>query len=114
MAARRWMHRHLRQAVLGDGEADVDHAFASGGLADGLGLAVGPAPSPMSAPLDTGFIDLLRSEAVTNIVEAAEGSTSSELAGPLDARVLGRSTPTPPGRTGRRWRTAPPGAEATA
>ena len=69
-------------------EADADHAFASGALADGLDIAVGPAPRALSAPLDAGFIDLLRSEAETIIVEAAEGSTSSELAWALDARVL--------------------------
>ena len=47
-----------------------------------------PAPRHMSAPLDACFIDLLRSEAETIIVEAAAGSTSSELAGALDSRVL--------------------------
>ena len=70
------------------GEADADHAFASGALADGLDIAVGQAPRALSAPLDAGFIDLLRSEAETIIVEAAERSTSSELAWALDARVL--------------------------
>ena len=71
-----------------DGEADSDHAFASGALADGLDIAVGPAPCTMSAPLDTGFIDVLRSEAETIIVEAAEGSISYELARALDAPAL--------------------------
>ena len=71
-----------------DGEADADHAFAFGALADGLDIAVGPAPRPTSPPLDAGFIGLLRSGAETIIVEAAEGSTSSESAVALDARVL--------------------------
>lgn len=71
-----------------DGERDADHAFATGALADGLDIAVGPAPRGMSAPLDTGFIDLLRGEAEVIIVEAAEGSASSGLASALDARVL--------------------------
>ena len=71
-----------------DGDADADHAFASGLLAGGLDIAVGPAPRPLSAPLGDGFLGLLRSEAETIIVEAAEGPTSPELAGALDAQVL--------------------------
>ena len=70
------------------GEADADHAFASGALADGLDIASEPAPRAMIAPLGSGFVDLLRSEAGTIIIEAAEGSTSSELAGALDTWVL--------------------------
>ena len=81
----------------------------------------------MSAPRDASFIDLLRSEAETMIVESAEGSTSSELAGALDARVLElqayaagqewavvagrvrrRTLGQPPGRTGGQRRTALP------
>ena len=76
------------------GEADADHVFAPGILDDGLDIAAGPAPRPMSTPLDAGFIDLLRSEDETNIVEAAEGPTSSELVGDLDTRGW-RSEPTP-------------------
>ena len=71
-----------------DVETDADHAFASGTLADGLDIAVGPAPRALSAPFDAGFNDLLRCEAEGIIVEVTEGSISSELAGALDARVL--------------------------
>ena len=88
MTARRGAVRRLRKPFSVDGEADADHAFAVGALADGLEIAVGSAPRPMSAPLDAGFIDRLRSEADTIIVEAAESSTSSELAVAIDARVL--------------------------
>ena len=55
---------------------------------DRLDIAVGPALRPSSAPLGADFIDLLRGEADTIIVEAAEGYTSCELAGALDVRVL--------------------------
>ena len=70
------------QPFSADSEADADHAFASGAVADGLDIAVGPAPRAMSEPLDASFIDLLRSEAETIVVEAAGGSISSELAEP--------------------------------
>ena len=73
-----------------DGAADGDHAFASGALADTLDIAVGPAPHPLSAGVDqvVEAIGLLRQEAETVVIEAADGSTVSELAAAIDARVL--------------------------
>ena len=72
------------------GDADADHAFASGLLADALDIAVGPAPQILTG--NTGdavsAITLLRDEADTVIVEAADGSPVTELAEALDAQVL--------------------------
>ena len=72
------------------GDADADHAFASGLLADALDIAVGPAPQILTG--NTGdavsAITLLRDEADTVIVEAADGSPVTEFAEALDAQVL--------------------------
>ena len=73
-----------------NGAPDADHAFASGVLAGGLGIAVGPAPGLLTGSIDVAVqaIDLLVAEADAVVVEAADGSASSELAAALDARVL--------------------------
>ena len=73
-----------------DGEADADHAFASGVLADGLNIAVGPAPRPLSAgvsePLEALAMPNAEAEAV--VIDAGGGSPAEDLAGAVDARVL--------------------------
>ena len=71
-------------------EADADHAFASGVLADALGIAVGPAPRPLTDDVEdsAAAIAVLRDQAGTVIVEAADGSPAAELAEAVDARVL--------------------------
>ena len=72
------------------GDADADHAFASGVLADALDIVFGPAPQILTG--NTGdsvsAITLLRDEADTVIVEAVDGFPVAELAEALDARVL--------------------------
>ena len=65
---------------------DPDYQFASGILADALDIAVGPA-SP-GIPEATEAIALLRQEAGTVIIEAADGSHATDLASAVDARVL--------------------------
>ena len=71
-------------------EADADHAFASGVLADALGIAVGPAPGPLSASVAdaAAAIAELQRQHETVIVEAADGSPAAELADAAGARVL--------------------------
>ena len=70
--------------------ADADHAFASGVLADALGISVGPAPRP----LDGGVADAsaviaeLGRQHENVIVEAADGSPAGELAAVVNARVI--------------------------
>ncbi len=71
-------------------DADADHAFASGVLADALGIAVGPAPSLLSASgADAAAaIAELQRQHETVIVEAADGSPAADLAAAVDTRVL--------------------------
>ncbi len=70
--------------------ADSDHAFAAGVLTEALDIAVGPPPKSLTAGTGDAAdaIALLRSEAETVIVEAADGSAAADLAESLDARVL--------------------------
>ena len=72
------------------GDNDADHAFASGILAGALGIAVGPAPRPMSASGAEAAeaIAQLQRRQETVIVEAPDGSPAVELAAAIDARVL--------------------------
>ena len=71
-------------------DGDADQLFASGILADALGIAVGPAPGPLSASAAdaAAAIAELRRQHETVIVEAADGSPATELADAADARVL--------------------------
>ena len=71
-------------------DADADHSFASGVLADALGIAVGPAPGPLSASAAeaAAAIAELQRQHETVIAEAADGSSAAELAATIDARVL--------------------------
>ncbi len=71
-------------------DADADYLFASGVLADALGIAVGPAPHPLSDDVAdaAAAIAVLRDQAGTVIVEVADGSPGAELAQATDARVL--------------------------
>ncbi len=72
------------------GDADADHAFASGVLADALGIAVGPAPGPATDSVDraAAAIVALRESADVVVVEAPDGPTAGQLAAAIDARVL--------------------------
>ena len=69
---------------------DGDHAFASGILTEALDIAVGPPPRSLTGGTGDAVdaIALLRAEAETVIVEAADGSAAADLAESLDARVL--------------------------
>ena len=71
-------------------ESDADHAFASGVLADSLGIAVGPTPRPLSDGVEdaAAALAMLRDQAGTVIVEVAHGARGAELAGEADTRVL--------------------------
>ena len=81
---------------------DADHAFASGALAHALGIAVGPAPGPLSANVAdaAAAIAELQRQHETVIAEAADGSPAAELADAADARVL-EVHAYPPGNAGR-------------
>ena len=71
-------------------DADDDHAFASGVLADALGIAVGPSPRPLDgdvAEAEAAIAELRRQHDIV-IVEAADGSPAAELAAAVDARVV--------------------------
>ena len=71
-------------------DADADHAFAAGVLAETLGITVGPPPRPLSGDVDEAarVIAELRDQAGTVIVEAADGSPAADLAEATEARVL--------------------------
>ena len=71
-------------------DADADHAFAAGVLAETLGITVGPAPRPLSAGVDDAgrAIAELRRQHETVIIEAADGSPAADLAEATEARVL--------------------------
>lgn len=73
-----------------DGAADADHVFASGTLADGLDIAVGPAPGALTGNIDNAVqtIALLRDEAETVVIEVSSGSPADKLAGALDGGIL--------------------------
>jgi BioD-like phosphotransacetylase family protein len=73
-----------------DGDADADHAFASGVLADALGVAVGPAPGSLADDMEdaAAAIAQLRDQVRTVIVEVTDGAPGAELAEATDARVL--------------------------
>lgn len=73
-----------------DADADGDHAFAAGVLAESLDIAVGPAPGALTGNIDDAVqaIALLDAEADTVVIEGADGSPSVELAAALDAPVL--------------------------
>ena len=73
-----------------DAGADGDHAFAAGVLAEGLDIAVGPAPGPLTGSMDNAVqaVALLGAEADTVVVEVADGSRAAELAVALNASVL--------------------------
>ena len=73
-----------------DGDADGDHEFAAGILAESLDIAVGPVPTKPDggAGEASDAVALLRSEAETVIVETSEGLSEEELAVSVDARVL--------------------------
>ena len=73
-----------------DAESDADHAFASGELADALGIAVGPSPRPMTDGVEDAAAALaeLRDHTGTVVVEVAHGAPGAELADGDDLRVL--------------------------
>ena len=73
-----------------DAESDADHAFASGVLADALGIAVGPSPRPMTDGVEDAAAALaeLRDHTGTVIVEVVHGAPGAELADGDDLRVL--------------------------
>ena len=69
---------------------DDDHAFAAEGLADALGIAVGPPPRPLDSDVAeaAAAIAELARQHENVIVEAADGSPVAELAAAVDARVV--------------------------
>ena len=73
-----------------DAESDADHAFASGVLADALGIDAGPAPRPMTDGVEDAAAALaeLRDHTGTVVVEVAHGAPGAELADGDDLRVL--------------------------
>ena len=72
------------------GSADADHAFASGTLAESLGIVTGPPPGPMSNDLEDAVanIAMLRDRSGTVIVEHPAAPPGADLADEVDARVL--------------------------
>ena len=72
------------------GSSDADQQFAAQVLVNGLGISTGPLPLALTASAADAVIAIaqLRDEADTVIVEAADGSPTSELAETLDAQVL--------------------------
>ena len=72
------------------GDADADHAFASGTLAETLGITVGPPPSPLSNDVEDASADvaMFRDQAGTVIVEHSAAPPGADLADEVDARVL--------------------------
>jgi BioD-like phosphotransacetylase family protein len=71
-------------------DADADHAFASGVLAEALGIAVGPSPRPLDGDVAEAAASIaeLRRQHDIVIVEAADGSPAAGLAAAVDARVV--------------------------
>lgn len=71
-------------------DADADHAFASGVLADALGIAAGPSPRPLDGDVAEAAASIaeLRRQHDIVIVEAADGSPAAGLAAAVDARVV--------------------------
>ena len=89
-----WLRDAGRSAVYvkpfsADGAVDGDHVFASGMLADGLDIAVGPAPGALTGSIDSAVkaIALLKDEAETVVIEASSISPVDELSEALDAGV---------------------------
>ena len=70
-------------------DADADHAFASGVLADALAVGVGPPPGPLDSGVDEAATTIaeLGRQHDNVIVEAADGSPAAELAAVVNARV---------------------------
>ena len=70
--------------------SDDDYAFAAEGLADALGIAVGPSPRPLDGDVAeaAAAIAELRRQHDTVIIEAADSSPVAELAAAVDARVI--------------------------
>ena len=83
------------------GSSDADYQFAAQVLVNGLGVSTGPLPLSLTASAADAVIAIaqMRDEADTVIVEAADGSPTSELAETLDAQVLEIHNYTP----GRDW-----------
>ena len=71
-------------------DTDADHLFASGVLADALGIAVGPAPRPLDGDVAeaAAAIAELGRQHDTVVVEVADGSPAADLANAASARVI--------------------------
>ena len=83
---------------------DADYGFAADGLADTLGIAVGPPPLPPSAGVEAAAaaITELRRRCDAVIVEIAADAPAAELADAVDARILDVQSGPPDGRAAAR------------